>query len=76
MFWKRSTPKADVTQRTLRTSALPVAKPPAEPKPADKIKLAPEQVKTPDAASDKTSFDPYNSGAFDRRDTWGKVIRK
>lgn len=30
----------------------------------------------PAAAPSKHGFDPYNSGAFDRRDTWGKVIRK
>ena len=77
VFWKRSTPKAEATpQRPARPAVTPTAAPIVEKKPADKSKLTLQDSKATEAATPKASFDPYNSGAFDRKDTWGKVIRK
>jgi hypothetical protein len=77
VFWKRSTPKVETTpQRPVRSAATPAAAPVVENKLVDKSKLNLQDSKASEAAAPKTSFDPYNSGAFDRKDTWGKVIRK
>jgi hypothetical protein len=77
VFWKRSTPKKEtIPQQPVRPSVAPTAAPVAERKPADKSRLAILDDKDPEAPPSKNGFDPYNSGAFDRRDTWGKVIRK
>jgi hypothetical protein len=76
VFWKRSTPKTETTpQRPVRAAVTPSA-PVVENKPTDKTKLTLQESKATEAATPKASFDPYNSGAFDRKDTWGKVIRK
>jgi hypothetical protein len=48
----------------------------SERKPAGKSKLELANETAPEAAPSKHGFDPYNSGAFNRRDTWSKVIRK
>jgi hypothetical protein len=77
VFWKRSTPKKETTpQQPVRPSVAAAAAPIAERKPAGKSRLVMLDDKAPEASPDKNGFDPYNSGAFDRRDTWGKVIRK
>jgi len=77
VFWKRSTPKKEtIPQQPVRTSVAAAAAPVAERKPSHKSRLAILDDKHPEAQPAENGFDPYNSGAFDRRDTWGKVIRK
>ena len=77
VFWKRSTTKAETApQRPVGSAAASSAAPVVENKPADKSKLTLQDSKVTETAAPKASFDPYNSGAFDRKDTWGKVIRK
>jgi hypothetical protein len=77
VFWKRSTLTKEATpQQPARPPVAPAVKPVAEPKSSDKSGLATIDETGPQTAPAKNGFDPYNSGAFDRRDTWGKVIRK
>jgi len=69
MFWKR-TPKPEATLQKPKSASPPVVpiidRSTGEPNPTNS--------KAPEAPA--KSFDPYNSGAFERRDAWGKVIRK
>jgi hypothetical protein len=74
VFWKRSTPKPEAPQQQPRPAVTPKAAPVAERTPV--VRTEPASPDAAEPAAPKNGFDPYNSGAFDRRDTWGKVIRK
>lgn len=72
VFWKRSSPKADAPRPVRAAAVAPVV----QRKPAETAIPAAQESIPPETVPEKGGFDPYNSGAFDRRDTWGKVIRK
>jgi hypothetical protein len=74
VFWKRSSPKS--TAAPARPARAAAAAPVVQRKPEEPVTPAVKDSIQVEAAPEKGGFDPYNSGAFDRRDTWGKVIRK
>lgn len=64
-----ATPPSKPADANLATDSAKEKKAPPALKPADDQNL--EQ-----GSSRSKGFDPYNSGAFDRRQTWEKVTRK
>lgn len=79
VLWKPSRPKS-LEPPAVASAATPVApvKPqvtqPAPPKP-HKTGLDLDEMGEADSRNSK-GFDPYNSGAFNIKDTWSKVNRK
>ncbi len=77
-FWKPSRPKLvepAVTSATTPVSPIkPVIQPPPK-KPRPDLSVLDE---TDDEAADTRNrgFDPYNSGAFNAKDTWQRINRK
>lgn len=80
-LWKRSTPQTYTTPEPPQPATAPIAMPIVARKPAVKPlgkRIETKRLELEDSKADLATkgFDPYNSGVFNRRDTWERVTRK
>lgn len=72
LFGKRTSRPAATGVRVRKSETSPMS---IEP-PASEPVVAPDVAPAPKRSVPKGGFDPYNSGAFDRRDNWDKMRLK